>query len=109
MRGSTSVRANLAWLAFMLGFTSWLAVSRFGVRRGPIIDEANAIGTTSLRGRQLPEPHRMEVRTMILRVLSYDTEARREARRCVGRSDRRAQRSGQVTLNRRLHAQSANR
>ena len=62
------VAATLALLAFMLGFTNWLAVSRFDVRRGLVIDEANAIGTTSLVGRQLPEPHRLEVRTMILRA-----------------------------------------
>jgi hypothetical protein len=61
------VLANLALLAFMLGFTFGLAVSRFDVRRGLVIDGANAIGTTSLRGGQLPEPHRTEVRTMILR------------------------------------------
>ena len=62
------MRANLALLAFTIGFTLWLAVFRFGVRRGLVIDEANAIGTTSLRGGQLPEPHSTEVRTMILRA-----------------------------------------
>ena len=40
----------LALLAFMLGFTFGLATSRFDVRRGLVIDEANAIGTTSSRG-----------------------------------------------------------
>jgi hypothetical protein len=46
----------LALLAFMLGFTFGLAASRFDVRRGLVIDEANAIGTTSSRGGLLPEP-----------------------------------------------------
>jgi hypothetical protein len=50
------VLTNLALLAFTLGFMFWPAVSRFDVRKGPIIDEANVIGTTSLRGRQFPEP-----------------------------------------------------
>ena len=45
----------LALLAFMLGFTVGLAASRFDVRRGLVIDEANAIGTTSSRGGLLPE------------------------------------------------------
>ena len=38
--------ALLALLAFMLAFTFGLAASRFDVRRGLVIDEANAIGTT---------------------------------------------------------------
>ena len=40
------VAATLALLAFMLAFTFGLAASRFDVRRGLVIDEANAIGTT---------------------------------------------------------------
>ena len=43
------VGATLALLAFMLAFTFGLAASRFEVRRGLVIDEANAIGTTYLR------------------------------------------------------------
>jgi hypothetical protein len=46
----------LALLAFMLGFTFGLAASRFEVRRGLVIDEANAIGTTSSRGGCFPSP-----------------------------------------------------
>ena len=62
------VAATLALLAFMLAFTFGLAASRFDVRRGLVIDEANAIGTTSSRGRLLPGPPRTEVRTVILRA-----------------------------------------
>ena len=62
------VAATLALLAFMLGFTFGLAASRFDVGRGLVIDETNAVGTTSLRRGLLPEPYRTEVRTMILRA-----------------------------------------
>src|SRR5271165_4059660 len=55
------VAATLALLAFMLAFTFGLAASRFDVRRGLVIDEANAIGTTYLRAGLLPEPYRGEV------------------------------------------------
>jgi hypothetical protein len=46
------VAATLALLAFTFG----MAASRFDVRRGLVIDEANAIGTTYLRAGLLPEP-----------------------------------------------------
>ena len=72
----------LALLAFMLGFTFGLAASRFDVRRGLVIDEANVIGTTSSRGGLLPEPPRTEVRTMILRA------SVRRHRRIFGRERR---------------------
>src|SRR5271165_1506020 len=47
--------ALLALLAFMLAFTFGLAASRFDVRSGLVIDEANAIGTTYLRAGLLPD------------------------------------------------------
>ena len=56
------VGAMLGLLAFMLAFTFGLAASRFDERRHTILDEANAIGTTYLRGGLLPEPYRTEVR-----------------------------------------------
>jgi hypothetical protein len=62
------VAATAALLAFMLGFRFGLAASCFDVRRGLVIDEAKAIGTTFLRGWLLPEPRRTEVRTTILRA-----------------------------------------
>ena len=45
----------------MVGFTFAMALSRFEARRDAILAEANAIGTTALRARLLPEPHRKEV------------------------------------------------
>ena len=55
------VAATLALLAFMLAFAFGLAASRYDVRRGLVVDEANAIGTTYLRAALLPEPHRTGV------------------------------------------------
>jgi hypothetical protein len=52
----------------LLAFTFGLASSRFDVRRGQHIEVANEIGTSSLRGRLLPEPRRTEVRTILLRA-----------------------------------------
>jgi hypothetical protein len=46
------VAVTLALLAFTFG----LAASRFDVRRGQFIEEANAIGTTFLRGGCFPSP-----------------------------------------------------
>lgn len=59
------VAATLALLAFLLAFTFGLAASRFDVRRGLVIEEANAIGTTYLRADLLPEPHRAKVRALL--------------------------------------------
>jgi hypothetical protein len=48
----------LALLALMVGFTFLMALTRFEARREGVLNEANAIGTTALRARLLPEPHR---------------------------------------------------
>jgi hypothetical protein len=55
------VASILGLLAFMLAFTFSMAASRFDSRRQAILDEANAIGTTHLRARLLPEPHRSKI------------------------------------------------
>ena len=47
--------------ALMVGFTFAMSLSRFEARRDAILAEANAIGTTALRARLLPEQHRKEV------------------------------------------------
>ena len=44
----------------MIGFTFAMALERFDARRNAVLMEANAIGTTALRARLLPEPHRAE-------------------------------------------------
>ena len=50
----------LGLLALMVGFTFFMALTRFEARREAVLNEANAIGTTALRARLLPEPHRTE-------------------------------------------------
>lgn len=59
------VGAMLGLLAFMLAFTFGLAGSRFEDRRQILLSEANAIGTTYLRGAMLPEPMRSEGRNLL--------------------------------------------
>ena len=66
------VAAILGLLAFMLAFTFSLAAARFDARRQAVVDEANSIGTTYLRTRLLPEPHRSET----ARLLRQYTELR---------------------------------
>ena len=51
--------AMLGLLALIIGFTFAMALSRFEARRAAVLNEANAIGTTALRARLLPEPHRL--------------------------------------------------
>ena len=58
---STLEAAILGMLALIIGFTFAMALSRFEARRDAVMNEANAIGTTALRARLLPEPHQAEV------------------------------------------------
>jgi hypothetical protein len=58
---STLEGAVIGLLALILGFTFAMGLSRFETRRDAILTEANAIGTTALRARLLPETHRKEV------------------------------------------------
>jgi hypothetical protein len=48
----------LGLLALIIGFTFLMALMRFEARREAVLNEANAIGTTALRARLLPAPHR---------------------------------------------------
>jgi hypothetical protein len=57
---STLESAMFGLLALMLAFTFSMAVTRFEARRDAVLNEANAIGTTALRARLLPEPQRTE-------------------------------------------------
>src|SRR3954467_11371057 len=50
----------LGFLALIIGFTFLMAFTRFEARRDAVLNEANAIGTTALRARLLPEPYRTE-------------------------------------------------
>lgn len=53
--------AVLGLLALLLGFTFAMAVSRYETRKTLIVDQANAIGTASLRGMILPSPYAGQV------------------------------------------------
>jgi len=57
--------AVIGLLALLLGFTFAMALSRFEARRDAVLNEANAIGTTALRARLLPEPHRKEALSLL--------------------------------------------
>src|SRR5687767_8952585 len=59
------VASILGLLALVLGFTFSLAASRFDARRLAVLEEANAIGTTYLRARLLPEPERTQIAKLL--------------------------------------------
>src|SRR5690606_28962629 len=59
------VGSILGLLALLLAFTFSLAASRFEARRQAVLEEANAIGTTYLRTRLLPEPERQELARLL--------------------------------------------
>lgn len=61
------VGSALALLAFVIGFTFSIAVSRYDERRALVLAEANAIGTTWLRAGLVPEPIRTEMQQIIIR------------------------------------------
>ena len=62
--------AVLVLLALLLGFTFAMAVSRFDTRKGLVLEEANAIGTTSLRAQFLSEPQRSEALALLRQYVS---------------------------------------
>jgi hypothetical protein len=59
-------------LSLLLGFTLAIALPRFDQRRELIVDEANAIGSSTLRAQTLPEP----ARTVSLELLREYVGAR---------------------------------
>ncbi len=62
---SAMVAAILGLVAFMLAFTFGLAASRWDAQRQTVLEEANAIGTTYLRTRLLPEPQKSEAAKLL--------------------------------------------
>ncbi len=52
-------------LGLLLGFTFAMSVARFDARRGLVLEEANAIGTTFLRAALLPESHQVTVEKLL--------------------------------------------
>ena len=61
--------AILGLLALLLGFTFAMAVDRYDQRRGLVLQEANAIGTTYLRASLLPEAHQSPVKDLLRRYV----------------------------------------
>lgn len=59
------VGATMALLAFMLAFTFNGAAGRHDVRKGLVIEEANAINKTWMRADFLSEPYRSDIRTLL--------------------------------------------
>ena len=55
----------LGILALLLGFTMSMAVSRFEIRKQLVLEEADAIGTSSLRAQLLPAPAGAEISSLL--------------------------------------------
>jgi hypothetical protein len=53
-------------LALLVGFTYSLALDRYDTRRGRVLTEANAIGTTYLRSQLLEQPHRARLTHLLV-------------------------------------------
>ena len=64
----------LTLLSLMLGFTYATAEGRFETRRKLVIDEANAIGTTYLRAKTLPEPRSSEIQELLRQYTALRVE-----------------------------------
>src|SRR5262249_42706851 len=60
------VSAVLGLLALLMGFTFALATDRYDARRGRVLEEANAIGTSYLRAQLLQEPHRTRISGLLV-------------------------------------------
>jgi hypothetical protein len=68
----------LALLALIVGFTFSMTLQRYDNRiRGTVL-EANAIGTTALRARLLPEPHATEMRRLLHDYVAVRLELARD-------------------------------
>lgn len=74
---NTIVGAATALLAFLLAFSFGLAASRFDAKRALLLDEVNAIETTFLRTRLIPEPHGSEVRALLREYVDVRVELAR--------------------------------
>ena len=71
------VGSLLGLLAFLLAVSMGMAADRFDTRRGLILAEANALGTTYLRAGYLPEPASSQIRGLLreyvpLRIVRTD-------------------------------------
>jgi hypothetical protein len=89
--GGFMLSSVLGLLALLIGFTFALAVDRFETRRGLVLEEANAIGTTYLRTQLLDEPYRTRISTLLIEYTDNRIEIAKlsdgEARRLSARND----------------------
>ena len=74
---SAIVGATTALLAFLLAFTFGLTASRFDAKRVLLLEEINAIETTFLRTRLIPEPHGAAVRALLKEYVDLRVELAR--------------------------------
>ena len=89
-RGSniaTLESAMLGLLALMLAFTFSMALTRSEARRDALLNEANAIGTTALRARLLPDPHRSETLKLLREYVEIRLDIVRENTSLVERTN----------------------
>ena len=70
----TILGASLGLLAFLLAITFSMAGSRFDTRKQLVLDEANAIETTYLRAKLLPEPFRSEFQDLLRKYVNVRAE-----------------------------------
>ena len=68
------VGSLLALMAFVLAITMGMAADRFDTRRGMVLDEANAIGTSFQRADYLPGPAATEVKELLRQYLRQATD-----------------------------------
>jgi hypothetical protein len=61
-------------LALLLGFTYSMSAGRFEQRRQLVIEEADAIGTTYLRAKTLPEPRSSEIQELLRQYTALRVE-----------------------------------
>ncbi len=66
--------AVLTLLALLLGFTYVMAEGRFETRRQLVIEQANAIGTTYLRAKTLPEPRSSQIQELLRQYAALRVE-----------------------------------
>ena len=66
--------AVMTLLALLLGFTYSMSTGRFETRRQLVVEEANAIGTTYLRAKTLPEPRSSEIQELLRQYTALRVE-----------------------------------
>ena len=90
---STLESAVLGLLALIIAFTFAMSLTRFDARRDAVLNEANAIGTTALRARLLPEPHRTDSLNLLREYVKIRLDitarpaSRAELKTAIERSD----------------------